>query len=37
LEDPGVDERIIIRWIARVGFGRGHGLDFAGPGYHDPA
>jgi len=32
LKDPGVDGRIISRWIARRGDGGGHGLDRAGSG-----
>jgi hypothetical protein len=27
LEDPGVDERIILRWISRKWEGEGHGPD----------
>jgi hypothetical protein len=31
LQDPGVDGRIILRWICRKWDG-GHGLDCSGPG-----
>jgi hypothetical protein len=33
LEDPGVDERVILRWIYRKwDGGKGHGLDRSGSG-----
>jgi hypothetical protein len=32
LEDPGVDRRIILRWIFTKWDGEGHGLDSAGSG-----
>jgi len=32
LGDPGIDERIILRWIIRIWYGGGYGLDQAGSG-----
>ena len=32
LEDPGVEQRIILRWIFRRWDGVGHGLDLSGSG-----
>ena len=36
LEDPGIDERIILRWIYRNWVGR-HGMDGSGSGYEQVA
>jgi hypothetical protein len=32
LDDPGIDGRVILRWIIRKWDGGGHGLDSSGSG-----